>query len=163
MSPGRNKFSAGFTIAELLVALAVTGLLLAAVAVAFNSSVINYRENEDIFKTMNSARQALLRMTNDLRTANAVDPCSPANECALQNSSDEFMTYRYSGADQKLYLDYDGNSYVLCDNVTAMTFERNTAGSPTYVTSVQLSITVSSGNIERRVCAAAVVRRNLRR
>jgi len=62
-----------FTIAELLLALAITGLLLAVVAVAFNASIINYGENEDVFKTINSARQALFRITSQLRTANAVD------------------------------------------------------------------------------------------
>lgn len=68
MHVGKNK-AAGFTIAELLLALAITALLLAAVAAAFNASVINYRENERIFRTINSARQALSRITSQLRTA----------------------------------------------------------------------------------------------
>ena len=53
-----TKHKRGFTIVELLLALAVTSILLAAVAVAFNASVINYRENEDIFTAVNSARHA---------------------------------------------------------------------------------------------------------
>ena len=69
MSERGDKFTAGFTIAELLIALAITGLLLAAVAVAFNASITNYRENEDIFKTINTAGQALFRITSQLRTA----------------------------------------------------------------------------------------------
>ena len=43
-----TKYERGFTLVELLLALAITGILLAAVAVAFNASVINYSENEDI-------------------------------------------------------------------------------------------------------------------
>jgi len=158
-----TQYRNGFTIAELLLALAITGLLLAAVAVAFNASIINYRENEDAFKTINSARQALFRITSQLRTANAVDPNSPDNECALITAGGDDITYRYNNGDNKLYLDSNGNSYVLCDNVTAMTFTKDTAVEETtiYVKSVQISITVVSGNVQRTVSAAAVVRRNL--
>ncbi|MHC4462680.1 MAG: PulJ/GspJ family protein [Planctomycetota bacterium] len=152
-----------FTIAELLIALAITGLLLAAVAVAFNASVRNYSDNEDIFKTINSARQALSRITKQLRTADAVDPNSPDNECSLITAGGDDITYRYNNADNKLYLDSNSNSYVLCDNVTAMTFTKDTAtvDAVTYVKSVQISMTVVSGNDQRTVSAAAVIRRNL--
>ncbi|MBA7641294.1 hypothetical protein ES703_48971 [subsurface metagenome] len=155
-----------FTIAELLLALAIMGLLLAAVAVAFNASIINYGQNEDIFKTINSARQALFRITSQLRTAqkDLVDPDAPDNECSFFTADGDDITYRYNSSDNKLYLDSNGNSYVLCDNVTAMTFTKDTAVEDTtiYVKSVQISITVSSGNIQRTVSAAAVIRRNLK-
>ena len=164
MSTRPTKSTAGFTIAELLIALAVTGILLAAVAVAFNASITNYQENEDIFKTINKARQALFRITSQLRDANSVNPDSPINECALETSDGNFETYRYNNSDNKLYLDVNSNSYVLCDNVTAMTFQKDTAteGAIVYVKSVQISMTVASGDIERTVSAAAVIRRNLK-
>ena len=73
MSTRSTKSAAGFTIAELLIALAITGILLAAVAVAFNASFTNYRENEDIFKSINKARQVLFRITTQIRTG-LVDP-----------------------------------------------------------------------------------------
>lgn len=158
-----KKSSAGFTIAELLISLTIMALLLAAVAAAFNASVVNYRDNEDIFKTINKARQALTRITNQLRTADAVDPNAPSNQCSLITASSEDITYRYDNSDNKLYLDFNSNSYVLCDNVTAMTFTKDTAteDSVTYVKSVQVSMTVTSGELEKTVSAAAVVRRNL--
>ncbi|MHC4572239.1 MAG: type II secretion system protein, partial [Planctomycetota bacterium] len=43
MSNRQDKSVAAFTIVELLVALAITGILLVAVAVAFNASITNYR------------------------------------------------------------------------------------------------------------------------
>jgi len=161
-----NKPAAAFTIVEVLLALAITGLLLAAVAVAFNASITNYRVNEDIFRTINSARQALFRITTQLRTADAVEPNSPANECTLITAAGEDVTYQYNNTDNKLYLidNSSGDSYVLCDNITDMTFTRATAteGPTTYVKSVQLSITVQSGSLHRTVSAAAVIRRNLK-
>ena len=71
----------GFSIVELLLALAIGAMLLVAVAVAFNASAMNYQENEAIFKTVNAARQALLRMTSQLRTADSVDLAAPGNQC----------------------------------------------------------------------------------
>jgi len=170
MSDKQAKFITGFTIVELLIALAITAMLLTAVAVAFNASIINYRENEDIFKTINNARQALVRITNQIRTADAVNPSSPDNECSLitPTAAPNDITYRYNSGDNKLYLitndDLSDSDYVLCDNVTAMTFKKDTAteGAMTYVKSVQISMTVESGNIQRTVSAAAVVRRNLK-
>ena len=169
-----TRYENGFTIAELLLALAITGILLAAVAVAFNASIINYRENEDIFKTTNNARQASFRITSQLRTATAVDPNSPDNECSLITADGEDITYRYNNADNKLHLidNSSGSDYVLCDNVTAATFTKDTATEQievegelvdwTYVKSVQISMTFVSGNVERTVSAAAVIRRNLK-
>ncbi len=157
----------GFTIVEILLALAIAGILLAAVATAFNASIINYRENEDIFKAINSARGALTRITTQLRTADAVDPTSPANECTLITAGGDDITYQYNSGDNKLYLidNFSGSSYVLCDNVTAMSFAKDTViiESIEKVRSVQVSITVTRGNAQRKISAAAVIRRNLSR
>ena len=126
MSTRPDKFTAGFTIAELLIALAITALLLAAVAVAFNASLANYRDNENIFKTINTARQALFRITSQIRTA-LVDDSDISNEniCKLIFDDLSEITYRYDSGTQKLYLNDGGTDYVLCENVTAMTFKKN--------------------------------------
>ncbi len=166
----RNKADnrSALTIAEMLIALAITAILLAAVAVAFNASVISYRVNEDTFKAINSARQALSRITTQLRTATAVDPNDPNNECSMITAKGDDITYQYNSTDNKLYLitndDLTDSDYVLCDNVTAMTFTKNTAIRDTvvYVKSVQMSITVQSGGLQKTLVAAAVIRRNLR-
>jgi prepilin-type N-terminal cleavage/methylation domain-containing protein len=93
----RDRLIAGFTIVELLVALAITSLLLAAVAVAFDASIISYQENEKIFETVSKARQALLRMTSQLRTG-LVDPneVSNPNRCRLICADGSTITYQYA-------------------------------------------------------------------
>jgi prepilin-type N-terminal cleavage/methylation domain-containing protein len=160
----------GFTLAELLITLAVTAMLLTAVAVALNASVISYRQNEDIFNSINSARQALFRITTQLRTAEAVATDDPANQCTLligNPPSTSSITYKYDSSDNKLYLitndDLSDDDYLLCDNVTGMTFTRQTVTEDelTYVKSVQISITVARGNVQKTLSAAVVVRRNL--
>jgi prepilin-type N-terminal cleavage/methylation domain-containing protein len=157
------KYKTGFTVAELLIALAISAMLLVAVAVAFNASAVNYQENEDIFKTVNNARQALFRITSQLRTAYAVDPAAPNNECSFITAADENITYEFRNAENKLYLitNVDSNEYVLCDNVTAMTFTKTPTDDGLDCKSVQISMTVVSGNVQKTISAAAAIRRNL--
>jgi len=162
-----SRCKTGFTIAEMLLALAIAGILLAAVAAAFNASAINFRENEEIFRVVNSARQALFRMTSQIRTADAVDPNAPANECSFITAAGEDLTYRYNSGDEKLYLitndDLSDPDYVLCDNVSAFTCTKSSVVEDmvTKVKSVQISMTVGFGDLQRTVSTAAVVRRNL--
>jgi prepilin-type N-terminal cleavage/methylation domain-containing protein len=161
----------GFTLIELLLALAITAILLTAVALAFNASVINYRENEDIFKAINNARQSLFRITSQLRTAILVDDTAPANECSMRTAAGENITYRYDNTAHVLYLITNDNptdeDYVLCSNVNSVTFTKDSfveviAGVPTVkVKSVQIAISVASDGVEKKLAAAAVVRRNL--
>lgn len=169
-----KKSWAGLTIAELLISLAIMALVLVAVATAFNASVVNYRNNENIFKAINNARQALTRITNQLRTAGCevagvwggVDPNAPDNQCNFwfrTGTSCEDITYEFRSADSKLYFitNSDGQEYVLCDNVTAMNFIKTPTDDGLDCKSVQISMTVTSGEIEQKLSAAAVVRRNL--
>ena len=163
------KYKTGFTLVELLIALALAGMLLAAVAVAINASATNYEQNEDIFKAVNNARQALFRMTSQLRTANTVDPNAPSNECTMITAAGENITYRYNSGDGKLYLitNYDStdSDYVLCDNVTAMnctkTWFVDDEDGLIKVKNVQISLTVASDDVEKTISAAATIRRNL--
>ena len=160
-----TKYKTGFTIVELLIALAISGILLASIAVAINASAINYRENENMFKTVNSTRQALFRMTTQLRTADAVDPNASPNQCSMITADGDDITYQYRSADNTLYLitNSDGQEYLLCENVTAMTFTKNTVieDAMIKVKSVQITITVQIGNTQRTISSAAVIRRNL--
>ncbi len=157
MRKPRNKN--GFGLVELLIALAITALLLVAVAVAFNASVMSYSQNEDMFKAVNSARQALVRITTQLRTGYWVDPCAPSNECSFYTAGGDDITYEYRGTDNKLYLITDGLEYVLCDNITSMSFVKTPTDDGSDTKSVQISITVSSGDVRQTVTSAAVIRR----
>jgi prepilin-type N-terminal cleavage/methylation domain-containing protein len=176
MSTRPTKSTAGFTLAELLIALAVMGILLAAVAVAFNASFTNYRENEDIFKSINKARQALARMTTQIRTAGcevlgdfvAMNPSDPNNRCSFYTAAGNNIIYEYRDDSDPVHpntlllIDDSGQEYVLCDNVTAMTFIKTLTTDGADVKSVQISMTVASGDTQRTISAAAVIRRNLK-
>lgn len=94
-----------------------------------------------------------------------VDPDSPVNECALITAEGDDIRYQYDDDDHKLYLVKSDNSkYVLCDNIIAMSFTKNTAteDAVTYVKSVQISLTIADGDLQKSVSAAVVIRKNLK-
>jgi len=151
----------------------ILAMLMTAVAVAFDASVTNFQVNQGISKTTNAARAALLRMTTELRTAQSVGVIGiddPDNtRCSLTavdpDGSTRSIAYRFSAADHILYLDSGGNSYALCKNVTAATFNRAIvpASSPVAVRNVRIVMTLTDdkGNNSQTFAAAAVVRKNL--
>jgi len=173
----------GFTIVECLIGLAISAVLLTAVAVAFNASIINYRENEDMFWSMNNARQALARMTSEIRVAGyldesaippvwyGVDNDAPGNKCTFWTAgpSPELRSYEFRDATyadpacrNKLYLVKEATheEYVLCDNVVNATFTKVPCSDVNGdARSVQISLTVQSGKWQRTLAAAVVVRR----
>ena len=166
----RNRtFVRGFTLVECLLGLAISAALLTAVAFAFNASLVNYRENEQMYQTINYARQALTRMTSQLRTGHWVESSEPDNRCRFTTAQDQDITYEFRGTDHRLYLitNSDNREYVLCDNVTAATFTKTPIDGGidpegyTDSKSVQISLTVRTGDFQRTLCAAAVIRRNL--
>jgi prepilin-type N-terminal cleavage/methylation domain-containing protein len=162
-----DKFPSGFSIVEMLIALAIMAMLLTAVAIAFNASITNYVANGDIFRSINDARQALSRITTQLRTAIAVDPAAASNECSLITADGSDITYRYDSTNNTLYLITNDNTtdsdYVLSENVMAMTFAKETFvdGTEIKVRSVQISMSVGTGKVDQKLAAAAVVRKNL--
>ncbi len=156
----------GFTIVECLVGLAISAVLLTAVAAAFNASLINYRENEEMFRSMNNARQALTRMTNEIRPAGYYDGdiwygmgyAAPGPSCGLYLADHTFIRYEFRPAEKKLYLVKGGTSYLLCSNVQNAVFT-TVSENAIDAKSVIITLTVREGRYERTLSAAAVLRR----
>lgn len=164
---------------EALMALTILAILMTAVAFAFDAAVTNYHENENIYKTVNTARQALLRITNNLRTASEValienyEPKAqlaqdPDNSQIGLLTKDGIMWYIHAdkypkdtpdGIKDTLCLEKDGDPklYTLCDNVTTATFSRRedlvdfggTIGNMWIVRDAQITLTVTDENGER--------------
>jgi len=161
----RSRRKTGFSLVETIIALAVLVMLMAAVGVAVHGSAMNCRANENIFKAISTARRAVMRITGDLRTATAVSDADPPSQCSMITSDGRDITYRFSSTDGTLYLDDNaaGTSYVLCRNVSAMTFTRTTVpgSNPVKIKNVRISMTVTVGGVSQTVASAAVIRRNM--
>jgi len=87
------------------------------------------------------------------------------NDCTLITAAVDDITYQFNNVENKLYLitndDLSDPDYVLCDNVTAMSFIKTLTDDGLDCKSVQISITVVSGNVQQTVSSAVVIRRNL--
>lgn len=161
----------GFTVVEMLMALAILAMLMTAVAVAFDASIQNYHANEALYKTISTGRAALLRITSEVRTAQAVAVIGAGGDpdntrCSLLTAGGDNVTYRFDAATSTLFLDNNttAQSYVLCRNVTAMTFNRATVpGDAGTIRNVRIAMTVTDedGQQPQTLVAAAVLRRNL--
>ncbi|MHC5138891.1 MAG: prepilin-type N-terminal cleavage/methylation domain-containing protein [Planctomycetota bacterium] len=175
--------SGGFTIVEVMMSLVILAILMTAVAFAFDASVTNYQQNRGIYETVNTGRQALLRITNDLRTADdlalsteeANTQVSFIKDTTGDGTYDKNVTYRFDSDTNTLYYDDNitSNSYVLCSNVTAATFDRtehqidrdNGIGGVDTIWAVRdvritLTVTDESGNVSKTLAAATLVRKN---
>jgi len=90
----------GFTLVELLLAVAILAMLLAAVAAGVHASLTSYAENEKIAALNQTSMSILNRMVHDVRTAAAVDVAfytitiiPPTNAEGLEE-----IEYSYDGA-----------------------------------------------------------------
>ena len=162
------KHKSAFTLVELLMSLVILGMLMAAVAVAFDASVKNYQDNQGIYRTTHAARQTLLRLTHDIRTANNVDIDSDDDNDYLSLTTPDdpavSITYRLHRPSGILYLKSGADEYVLCRNISAMNFTHATvAGHPDLTRNVRIVLTVTDADsgVSQTLAAAAVVRRNL--
>ena len=153
----------GFTLVELLMALAISALLLSGLGMAFNASMTSYTVNKDTYAGLNNARLALARMVSELRTGYWVDPNASPSQCNFYNASSRDLGYDYRSEDKTLYIvDHaDDSDYVLCRNVESATFTKIPTEDNGDCQSVHIDLTVSSGAIEQAFSQSVAIRRNL--
>jgi prepilin-type N-terminal cleavage/methylation domain-containing protein len=159
----RLRHCQAFTLVELLMALAISTLLLSGLGTAFNASMISYTVNKDTYEGLNNARLALARMVSELRTGYLVDPDASLSQCNFFNASGQDMGYDYRSGDKTLYIvtHADDSAYVLCRNVESATFTKIPTEDDGDCQSVHIDLTVSSGAIQQTFSQSVAVRRNL--
>jgi prepilin-type N-terminal cleavage/methylation domain-containing protein len=159
----RLKHCQGFTLVELLMALAISSLLLGGLGMAFSASMMSYTVNKDTYEGLNNARLALARMVSELRTGYLVDPDAGLSQCNFFNASSQDMGYDYRSEDKTLYIvtHADNHDYVLCRDVESATFTKIPTEDDGDCQSVHIDLTVSSGAIQQTFSQSVAVRRNL--
>ena len=165
----RKRRPRAFMLVELLISLAITGLLLASVAVGARAYLKSYGDNERITSLTETAGFALSRMMVEARTA--VDLDSNATQLTItpldDGSGPQQIQYEYTGGQLHYRRTVSGQQadYVLIgggsDGITISEFsvlrEDDPEGTPV---SVKVRLTLARGNESFPLTASAVIRRN---
>jgi prepilin-type N-terminal cleavage/methylation domain-containing protein len=154
-------FKNGFTLVEILMALAVGALLLVAVMVAFNGAAMNYSENQAISDTINNARQFLYKIIQQLRTAKSVESVSDTR-CSFTDDYDNSLTYSYDTDSSSIKLTKDSTEYLVCENVSDIKFTKTVSDQdPNVVKSIRIDMEVTQNGSARKLSSGTSIRKNL--
>jgi prepilin-type N-terminal cleavage/methylation domain-containing protein len=134
--PNRAVCRRGVTILELLIALAISAMLLVATAVAVDASLRAYQANQEQSSLMQRARIAIDRITTVIRTTKAHQPdsSSAASSFAvgatvtdigidLFDTNNVETIFRYDAPTQRILAIVGGKTYVLASGVTAFSIK----------------------------------------
>jgi prepilin-type N-terminal cleavage/methylation domain-containing protein len=128
MATWRNQN--GFTIPELLVAVAMLGLLLAAVLLIHQGTLQAYVSNSTRTETQQNARFALDRMAREIRQASAVTTAATNSITFTAQDGVTVVTYALTGTN------LTRNSQTVVGGVVALTFVYRSASDATGATAV---------------------------
>ncbi len=101
---------AGLTLVELLLALAISCALLAAVATAMHGSLMSYRENEKIAELTQTSRSILNRLARDVRTADGVTTTSTSVTIIPSDDGVDEIEYAFANGQLTYSITEDGNT-----------------------------------------------------
>ena len=119
----RHRTSA-FTLVELLMALAITAMLIAATSVAFDAALRNYEANQQQGLAGLAARNVLQQLCREIRSAHN-DPDNPivittdGTECSFVDAADEVIVYSYDPELHQLLVNINDTDdwYVFLDGI----------------------------------------------
>ncbi|MBN1436623.1 MAG: prepilin-type N-terminal cleavage/methylation domain-containing protein [Sedimentisphaerales bacterium] len=120
----RRRRRSAFTLVELLMALAITAMLIAATSVAFDAALRSYEANQEQGLASLAARNVLQQLCREVRSAHN-DPDTPiivstdGTECSFVDVADETIVYSYDADLRQLLVNINGgdNWYVFLDGV----------------------------------------------
>ena len=171
--PCRRR-SAGLSLVEILVALAITAMLLTATAMAFDAALRSYQANHDMAMTSIAVRNSLYQMCAAIRSAwnddiNSIVVSTDGSQCSLVDANGQNLIYRYDANMNQLQVNvnYGADWYVFIDNVEPIiTGDKiitavapfGTGFPPGTLGRIDIRFKVRSGGESRTVSASAVPR-----
>ncbi len=171
----KHRRCRGLSLVEILVALAITALLLTATAMAFEAAMNSYTTNHDLSMVSISTRNVLHQMCANIRSSwndpvagKPTTVTTDGTECTFTNQSGDEITYAYNAAQHSLEVNINNGAdwFTLVDNVYPVTagdhiftltnpedaenFPVGTAGR------VEIRFKVVQNDVSRTVSSAAV-------
>jgi prepilin-type N-terminal cleavage/methylation domain-containing protein len=156
----------GLSLVEVMISLAISAMLLTAVAAAFSASSDAIEINDEFFRASQAARVSMNQLITEIRRANAVSV--PANNKTLSmiTYDNKDRTYTFDSASKKLKLITNDiltdPDYTLAANCTSTTFDVDTytdGGGIKHVVRVSVTIVVQVGKNQIRLTGSAAPRK----
>ncbi|MBN2210304.1 MAG: prepilin-type N-terminal cleavage/methylation domain-containing protein [Sedimentisphaerales bacterium] len=173
----KHRRRRGLSLVEILVALAITALLLTATAIAFEAAMDSYTTNHDLAMVSISTRNVLHQMCSNIRSS-WNDPVGPppaptyvtadGTECTFFDQGGREITYAYNAAQHRLEVNIDNgpdwftlveNVYPITagDHIFTLTDPEDTSSFPAGTAGrVEIRFRVVQNDVSRTVSAAAV-------
>ena len=172
-----RRFRSGLSLSEVLISLAITSMLLTAIAAAFQSSSSVIENNDKFFRATQSARVALNQITTEVRRCDSIDDSKitasliPILRPPETRPAHEVMRfYKYDAANKRIviYFQYDDGTfsaeYPLAEAVQSAPFSWDMgtdANNTVCVSRVSVALEVKVGTSDIRLSGAAAPRRSL--
>jgi len=154
----------GLSLIEVMISLAISAMLLTAVAAAFTASSDAIEINDQFFRASQSARVSLNQILSEIRRCNSVSVS--ANQIDMITAADDDRSYIMVPASTTLKLRTNDITtdpdYTLCGSVTAHSFTADTkvdSAGISHVVRVSVTLTVQVGRNSVRLTGSAAPRR----
>lgn len=164
----RRPARLGLSLIEVMIALAISVMLLTAVTVAFSSASDAVEANDEFFRAAQLGRVSLNHLLTEIRRG-AVDETWSANQLHVITAAGDDWTYRYDDATDRLLLVTNDSTtdadHVLARNVTAFAFDVEIGedyNKAPCVARVSVVLTVERGSHKVLLSGSACPRRNMR-
>src|SRR5215212_2456647 len=94
----------GLSLAEVMISLAISAMLLTAVAAAFTASAEAIEQNDEFFRASQAARVSMNQILTEIRRANAVQVPATNKSLSMLTWDNKDRTYSYDSGTKKLKL-----------------------------------------------------------
>jgi prepilin-type N-terminal cleavage/methylation domain-containing protein len=165
----------GLSLVEVMISLAITSMLLTAIAAAFQSSSAMIENNDQFFRATQSARVALNQILTEVRRCDSVQVSSTQVDIIRPNETrpvnEKVRSYKYDAANKRLVLffryadDTLSAEYPLAENIissTPFSFDMGVdANNAACVSRLSVALEVKVKNNDIRLSGSAAPRRSL--
>jgi len=122
-----KKSRRGLSLAEVMISLAISAMLLTAVAAAFTASSDAIEQNDTFFRASQAARVSMTQILTEIRRSDAVQVPPDNQTLPMMTHDHKDRTYKYFPGQQKLKLITNDvltdPDYTLASNCTSVTFD----------------------------------------
>jgi type II secretory pathway component PulJ len=150
----------GLSLVEVMISLAISAMLLTAVAAAFTASSDAIETNDEFFRASQAARVSMNQILTEIRRANTIKTVSTSTNLAMNAHDSKDRDYVFDAGAKKLMLvtsDPMAPNYTLASNCNSATFAYdNPAGQ---ITRVSVTVIVQVGKNTIRLTGSAAPRK----